>query len=51
MSDVCVCGHSIHEHEAVHECGCYVEGCPCYGFVEDTEDEDEWEQIVGELER
>ena len=31
-SDICVCGHNIHEHEAVHECRCYVYGCNCQGF-------------------
>lgn len=31
-SDICVCGHSIHEHEAVHDCRCYVHGCDCEGF-------------------
>jgi len=32
-SDVCVvCGHNIHEHEAVMNCRCYVYGCDCEGF-------------------
>ena len=31
-SDICTCGHNIHEHEAVHECKCYVNGCNCEGF-------------------
>ena len=30
--DVCKCGHNIHEHEAVHDCKCYVYGCDCDGF-------------------
>jgi len=30
--DVCKCGHNIHEHEAVHDCLCYVYGCDCEGF-------------------
>ena len=30
--DICKCGHSIHEHEAVHDCKCYVYGCKCEGF-------------------
>ena len=30
--DVCTCGHNIQEHEAVHDCKCYVEGCDCQGF-------------------
>ncbi len=30
--DVCVCGHNIHEHEAVHECKCYAYGCDCDGY-------------------
>ena len=25
-SDVCKCGHNIHEHEAVMDCKCYVYG-------------------------
>ena len=31
-SDVCVCGHNIHEHEAVMNCQCYVYSCDCEGF-------------------
>ena len=31
-SDICKCGHNIHEHEAVGDCKCYVNGCPCDGF-------------------
>lgn len=31
-SDVCKCGHNIQEHEAVHDCACYVYGCNCDGF-------------------
>ena len=36
-SDACVCGHNIHEHEAVNDCKCYVYGCQCGGFESDIE--------------
>jgi hypothetical protein len=44
MSDVCVCGHNIQEHD-VHSDIC--ELCQCQGFEENGEDT---ENIVGELE-
>jgi len=36
-SDICVCGHNIHEHEAVNDCKCYTYGCQCEGFESDKE--------------
>lgn len=31
-SDICKCGHIMHEHEAIYGHVCYVYGCNCEGF-------------------